>query len=170
MLSSLIHRPSPGRPARCQESWSELRRAGTGSRSPGGCGLGGGQGLNFTPTRLCPPLSLPMPCEDAGQSFPQSVLCTYCVSSSVRPQWVGGRCMTGWKASHAVFMSMCPCPAVLDRAGDVPLMSQGLRRGGEGGGSKPILCPLQAGRYQTFLKSNSILPENLQGWHYYSTL
>lgn len=40
MLSSLIHRHSPGRPARCEESWSELIRAATGSRRLGAMGLG----------------------------------------------------------------------------------------------------------------------------------
>ena len=42
MLSSLIHRLSPGRPARCEESWSELIRAVTGGRSLGALGLGEG--------------------------------------------------------------------------------------------------------------------------------
>lgn len=39
MLSSLIHRLSPGRPARCEESWSELIRVVTGGRSLGALGL-----------------------------------------------------------------------------------------------------------------------------------
>lgn len=62
MLSSVIHHPGPGKPVRCEESWSELIRAATWGRSLGAVGLGEGQGLNFNgPIQLCPSLSLPMP-------------------------------------------------------------------------------------------------------------
>lgn len=72
MLSSLIHHPSPGRPVRCEDSWAELMRAATGSRSLGAVGLGEGWGFIPFPHPACPNA--------------QSVLGTYCVFSSVQSQ------------------------------------------------------------------------------------
>lgn len=72
-------------------------RGATGGGSLRAVGLGGRLGIKSHPTRLHPPRSLRMPWEGAAQSSLQSVLHTYCVSSSVQPLgWgVGGSVNAG---------------------------------------------------------------------------
>lgn len=60
-LSSLIHRQSPGRPARCEESWSKLIRAATRGQESWGYGPGGWREPGIKLHHPNPAMSFPQP-------------------------------------------------------------------------------------------------------------
>lgn len=103
-------------------------------------------------------LSLLSPGRRDTDLFPVCPVHLLCVQLSPTTEMEVGECWDR-KAPTPVSVSMCPCPTVPSRAGGCPSNVTGTEKGWrEDGGSKSILCCLQAGMCHIFLKSNPFNP------------